>query len=277
MQRSLKRARRDLADIGVRCYGPDRFRLPGQTIQARFGFPFTKSARTDRRSPQEELAFLCKGCDRLVLSEENFIGTLNQPQGFAARKRYVTAERRVAALATAIGHDLDVFLAIRRPTGFMNAAYCQLLLGGQQMSIGAYLKDNPLSSVDWPDLVARLRATTGVGQLMVWRYEDYTMLFPQIVAGLVGKTAAHLVAPVARLIHPSLSEPAVAAVLQQDADRPLVKAGVAARRRFPVEEGHPPFDAFDADEHAMADAAYAAQVRAIAGMKGVTLLRPDSD
>ena len=274
LQRSLAHAREALVEKGVRYYGPDSFRMPGRTIQSRFGFPFSASAAAHKRSPHDELAFLLKDGQRLLLSEENFIGTLNHPRGLAVKDRYRSAGPRLASLANAIGQDLEICLALRRPTGFINAAYCQMLLGGQVMPIAAFQQRNPISSVDWPDLVARLRGTQGVGRLTVWRYEDYGALFPQIASALVGIEAADLVKPVERLIHPSLSAPAVEEVLRQTSELPPDKAGSAARKQFPVEDGHAPFDGFHEDEHAMGDAAYATQIKAISQMSGVMFLRP---
>lgn len=274
LQRSLRHAREALVEKGVRYYGPDSFRMPGRTIQSRFGFPFGSSTAPPKRSPQEELAFLLKDGHRLLLSEENFIGALNHPKGRAVAQRYRSAGSRLASLAQAIGQELEVFLAVRRPTGFINAAYCQMLLGGQFMPVAAFQQRNAISTVDWLDLVTRLRGTEGVGCLTVWRYEDYGPLFKQITAELAGADAADVVKPVDRVIHPSLSAPAVEEVLRRTADGALEKIGSAARKQFPVEDGHAPFDGFHEDEHTLGDAAYAAQIKAIGQMSGVTLLQP---
>ena len=48
------------------------------------------------------------------------------------------------------------------------------------MPMAQYRKINPTESVDWADLVARLRAAAGVGQLVVWCYEDYAVHFAAI-------------------------------------------------------------------------------------------------
>jgi hypothetical protein len=274
LQRSLRHARDALVEKGVRYYGPDSFRMPGRTIQGRFGFPFKASATPAKRTPQDELAFLIKDGHRLLLSEENFIGSLNHPRGLAVKDRYRGAGSRLGSLAQAIGQEVDVCLALRRPTGFINAAYCQMLMSGQVMPIAAFQQRNPIGSVDWLDLVSRLRSTEGIGRLTVWRYEDYRVIFPQITAALVGDDAADLVAPVDRLIHPSLSAAAVAEVLQNTAILPLEEIGSAARKTFPVEDGHDAFDGFHDDDHALGDAAYAKQINAIAQMSGVTLLQP---
>ncbi len=275
LQRSLKHARRALAANGVRYYGPAYFRRPGHSIQALFGFRPGVEGGGGRRPAAEQLAVLRKDGHRLVLSEENFIGPLNQPHGRSMRHRYKAADSRLNAFCDAIGQQIDVFLAIRRPTAFINSAYCQMLLGGRIQSVETFQKRNPLSSVDWVDLVHRLRAAPGVGRLTVWQYEDYGAVFPKITAGMVGDDAASLVVPRPKYINRGLSAVAVAHVMSQR-DAPAQERNAnKARMMFAVEDGHPPFDGFAPEEHAIGDASYARQLKEIAQMAGVTFLRPD--
>jgi len=276
LQRSLKRASEPLATRGVRYYGPDYFRLPGRTLQSLFGFRPGLPDGGAHRSPSEQLARMRKDGHRLVLSEENFIGSLNQPHGRAMKHRYKAADARLEALASAMGREIDVYMAIRRPTGFINSAYCQMLLGGRVQPVAMFQRRNPLSSVDWVDLITRLRAARGVGALCVWCYEDYGVLFPRIISGLVGEDNAPLVTPRPRLVNRGLSAPAVAQVLAQPDDVSDINIARLARGELPVEDGHPPFDGFTPPEHAIGDAIYARQITAIGQMSGVTLLRPDA-
>jgi hypothetical protein len=191
------------------------------------------------------------------------------------KHRYKAADARLSGLSDAIGQKIDVHLAVRRPTAFLNSAYCQMLLGGRVQPLKTYLKSHGIGTVDWVDLVSRLRAAPGVGAVTVWRYEDYSALFPQIVAGLVGQEAASLVTPRRRRINQGLSAPAVTQVLEQAGAGADENSARAARKALPVEDGHAPFDGFSEKEHATGDAAYARQIAAIAKMNGVTLLRPE--
>lgn len=275
LQRSLRRASSELAAHGVRYYGPDKLRLPGRSLQALFGLEHEKGEPVQPRPADEQLALLRKNGHRLVFSEENFIGPLNQPHGRTMKHRYKAAGTRLSGLAQVIGQPIDVHLAVRRPTGFINSAYCQMLLGGRVQSIEKFQRRNGLGSVDWVDLVSRLRAASGVGRLTVWQYEDYGAVFPQIIAGLVGDDAASLVAPRPRHINRGLSAAAVARVLEQDDAAADEDCARAAREVLAVEDGHPPFDGFAPEEHAIGDAAYARQIAEIAQMDGVTLLRSD--
>ena len=274
LQRCLKKASEALAADGVQYHGPEKFRSETGTIPALFGFRQGRSAGDDRPDPQAQLAALSQGADRLVLSEENFIGVLNSPRGLAIRRRYKAAGERLSALSTAIGQDVDVFLGIRRPTGFINSAYGQMLLGGQVRPLGIFLRRNPMSSVDWLDVVTRIRQARGVGQVTVWRYEDYAALFPQIVTGLVGAVPSRHVQWVERSVNPGLSAAAVAEILHRAAHDDVGNIGFMVRKMLPVQSGYPPFDGFTEEEHARGDAAYATQVAAITALDGVTLLRP---
>lgn len=273
LQRCLKKAAAALAADGVQYHGPESFRSDTGTIPARFGFRKGQPANAVP-DPQAALEALSQGADRLVLSEENFIGVLNSPRGRAVRRRYKVAGERLTAFATAISRDVDVFIAIRRPTGFINSAYGQMLMSGQILPLNVFLRRNPPGSVDWVDVVGRIRAARGVGRVTVWRYEDYAVLFPQIVAGLVGADKAHHVQMVERSINPGLSAAAVAEVLHRSVHGDIDRIGFLARKLLPVQAGYPPFDGYTADEHARSDAAYAAQIAAISAMDDVTFLRP---
>ncbi len=274
LQKTIRRVLDPLAEEGVRFYGPENFRMPGRTIPALFGFQAGKDKPLPKRLPNEQLALMAKDAQRIVFSEENFIGPLNSPNGLGLKRRYKPAGERLGAFAAAIGQEIDVFLAIRRPTGFMNSAYCQMLLGGQVRPLGEYLRRNPLSGVDWVDLVARIRATPGVGQCIVWRYEDYRPLFEQITALMLGEAAAKLVPTVDRPINAGLSAAAVAEILHREGTGDMRDIAKETRVLLPVADGYPPFDAFSAEDHAISDQRYMDQVRTIAQMPGVTLLRP---
>lgn len=275
LQRSLGKVADALATHGVRYYGPKHFRVPGGTIPTRFGFRTNKDNAPPEFTPAEQLAVMRKDGHRLVLSEENFVGALNHPQGFPQKLRYPEAGHRLARLAAAIDHEIDVFVAVRRPTGFLNSAYCQMLLGGRLQSLEMYQKRNPISSVDWVHFIAGIRAAKGVREVNVWRYEDYADVFPQITAGMVGAGAVDVIAPIPRYVNRGLSADAVADVLTKTGEVSSEKLAFAARKTFSVEDGHSAFDGYTAQEHEIGDEVYARQIKSIAELEGVTFLRPE--
>ena len=273
LQRSLLLASDELAAQGVRYYGPDHFRLPGRTISALFGLRPRDGVGRSKRDPQEQLALMRKGASRIVFSEENFIGTLAHPERSNIEFGYPNANIKIARLARALGRPIDVFLSLRNPTAMINSIYSQLLRGDRILPFDAFKAMVPMARSDWADLVARLRATPGVGQVTVWTYEDYLALFDNICNAMVG----HPVAPVAQQVNPRLSAQAVAHTLARydaGARGNLAKEAASA---FPVEQGFARFDGFSDREHDFADMAYRAQIDAIREMAGVTLLAPPAE
>jgi hypothetical protein len=276
LQRCLTKASESLAEHGVRYYGPQYFRQRRHAIHGLFGLRPSANSKVTRRSPTDQLAIMRKDGQRLVFSEENFIGPLNDPQGQLMTQRYPEAGARLASLAQALDQDIDVFICIRRPTAYLNSAYCQMLLSGLIHPFDVYKANNPLNSIDWAGLVGQVRAAKGGGRVVVWRYSDYKALFPIIVAELVGSAQAPLVPWVTRNINTGLSHAAVAQVLAHCADQDTAQLGYTARGALPVEDGHPAFDGYSVAEHAAGDAVFARQIAAIGAMDGVTLLQPSA-
>lgn len=268
LQRSIERQADALYAAGTAYLGPDHLRQPGQSIADLFGL------RPGRRGLSELIIALRDNVQHLALSEENFIGVINSPRRKPMTNRYPAAAVRVEAVAQALGQKVDVLLAVRRPTAFINSAYCQQLMGGRIVRMAQYRQINPVGSVDWADLVSRLRTMPGVGCVTVWCHEDYATHFDAICASLLRPDAAELVTPLKKRIHSGLSAAAVAEVLHRHALHEKGDLGLAARNLLSVTNGFPPFDGFSAAEHAAGDAAYLDQIAAIAGMDGVTLLEP---
>jgi hypothetical protein len=268
LQRCLANASEDLVAQGVQYFGPQFFRQPGQSVRAVFGL--RKGADAQRDAPAR-LRSLADGADHVVLSEENYIGPLNDPAGKGLSQRYPDAGGHVGALAQALGQDVDVCVGIRQPTTFVNSAYCQMLLSGQVQDFAAYRAANPQTGVDWPAIITDMRQTEGVGCITVWRFEDYVPLFPKIVAALVGAQAGACVPQVRRKINVGLSAAAVENLLQHTAP-PDSTVGHKLRGTMPVKEGQPAFDGFTAAEHAASAVVYANQIAAISAMKDVTVM-----
>lgn len=268
LQRSIAAHSDALFAAGTAYLGPDHLRLPGQSVAALFGL------KPGRTGLSDLIMALRNDIRHLALSEENYIGALNSPRRKPVVHRYPEAAGRVDAVAQSLGQKIDVLLGIRRPTAFINSAYCQQIMGGRIMRMAQYRQINPLSSVDWADIVARLRTMPGIGQVTVWCHEDYATHFAAICTALLGPAAAGHVVPLNKRIHAGLSAAAVAEVLHRHDQQQGGDLGFAARRLLPVSHGYPPFDGFTLAEHAAGDAAYRSQISAIAAMPCVTLLDP---
>ena len=268
LQHSLIAARVPLWEAGIRTYLPPQLRGAGQSLEERFDLPINRKVAGDGPGADEVRARLIGNAQRLVVSEENFIGVLQTRRGRVRLPLYPRARQRLAMLIAALApaQGVDLCFAVREPAAFLNSAYGQVLMGGQRVEPQAFKAANPLGAVDWVDIVTRLRATPGVNRLTVWRHEDYGTLFPAVTAALLGRTDVP-VPPVAEVIHPGLSGAAVRHVLAG------AGGGLAARARFPVGADHAPFDAFDTEERNLSRDFYAAQMAEVAALDGVTLLR----
>lgn len=267
LQRSLSEQSDLLRCIGARFFGPPSFRK-GASIEARFGL----SGDTTSDEARAAFAQMAGDAKRIVISEENFIGTMHNRFAQMAFPLYPEAPERISALADRIAPDgLDLYLGLRNPADYISSCYCQALIGGHKVVLDEVKAHNKVSLIDWADLVTRIKSANGVRSITVWRYEDYRVLFDQIIDQLVGPESG--IKPLSERVHPGLSQEAVARILMRYADGKGRKAAVRARDKFPVGPDHPAFDAFDKWEHSAAQAQYDVQIAKIAAMDDVTLLK----
>ena len=281
LQHSILGTRGPLEKAGVRFFGPSTLRQPGSRIEARFNLRFNpRKSVADMRDADVVLSDMLDGGKRLVLSEENFIGTLFDRKADGPLHRmpmplYPDAALRLNALAAKVAPEngIELCLAIRDPAGFLNSAYGLALQAGSCVAMDRFKWHNPMQDIDWVGLIGRLRRSAGIRRLTIWRYEDYHDLFDPIMGALLGPDAPR-VRPIDRLVNGGLSAAAVQFTLDHHAegvDGPLVQL---ARDTHPVGPDSPPHDGFDAEERALSLAFYDQQVEIIAQMDGVTLLRP---
>lgn len=267
LQRSLSEQRTKVEAANARFFGPPFFRT-GPGIAELFGLEGAVTA-ADARA---HLTKMAGPAARVVMSEENFIGTMHNRHAKIEMPLYPKASQRLCELADRLAPEgIDVFLGVRNPAAYITSGYCQALIGGHKVVLDEVKAMNPITGVDWSDLVRRLRDTAGVRHLTVWQYEDYHALFGQIVTGLIG--APNTVEPLQSVVHPGLSTEAVARILMRYADGKGRKAAVRARDKFPVGPEYASFDAFDDIENAAAAEQYRKQISQIAAMDGVTLLK----
>lgn len=268
LQKSLSDARPALQQAGVAYHGPESFRGDAPTLMHRFGIPHAPGAEGRPFRPTA-LHDLADGADRVILSEENFPGTLMNKRGRIRRPLYPDARRRITNLAERAGCALDVFLAIRQPTTFINSAFGQMMQSGTIVPLENFMRRNPIAMIDWAHLIGRLKDAPGVRSFTIWRYEDYRAVFPQVCAALTGQTDGPHIAPFANAVHRGLSVQAVEAMLHKDG-----LSHQDAKAAFPVGPAYPKFDAFDAEAHEVGQEFYDVQLSLIDAMDNVTRLRP---
>ncbi len=274
LQRSLSAAKEMLIVNGVRYYGPDYFRRTGRSIDKMFGISGTHGP-PPRRTPAAQLAFLAKGAEHVLLSEENFIGGFDAPDIDGAPGFYAAAERRVTALVHQV-HDirLRLFLGIRDPANFLTSAYSQSLLSGRIATPRQFRADYPLAAVDWADLVARLRAVPGVRNVYVWRFEDHAEIAPLVLRRMMPGPVGRHVGLIDGRVNVALSGRALADVLARHKAGETGGLADLARRAFPVGPRQPRLTIFDTKANAFSLIRYADQLARIEAIDGVTILRP---
>jgi len=259
LQQSFMAVRPALVERGIQFYGPTLLRKGGRSLKARLD-----NGRAET---------LLRGSDRLVISEENFIGSLYVRDGQIPRVLYRHAEDRLKQFAESLAPDgLDVFLCIRDPASFLSSAYGQVLMGGMVKDAAEFVAENPMSRADWVFLARRIAKTPGLRRLVVWRYEDYGTLFDRIAAEMLG--AHGLVSPVAGKVHQGLSARAVAAMHDWADAGETGQLAILARETYPISETSPAFAAYT-DTTASA-ALYLEQQAKIARIPNVQFLMPDA-
>jgi len=268
LQRGLQLSEDALALRGVQYLGPKRLRRGGKNVAALFGLANPLIA--DEDLPIH--AHLLPRVDRLVLSDENFLGALHNGAGFVPMPVYDGAADRVEALVGRVGHGrLSVAIALRQPTGFLTSAYTQMLLAGLRITPKEFVANNPVAAVHWAPLIESLAAIEGIGQITVWPFENYGDLQGEILHTLVGKAA-----PVVTLgregSNLGLSARAIATICAAPEGEDMVAAAIRARRRFPSGPSYPKPELFAADVKAKSTAAYAAELDHISGISGVKML-----
>ncbi|SMX39735.1 hypothetical protein [Octadecabacter ascidiaceicola] len=274
LQKVLKHNRKLLIDEGFAAYGPWYLRLKGRSLHSMFGLKGSGSA-IPRRNAQDQLAFLAKGASRLVFSEENFVGVLRGPEGRVSFPLYSTASEKIEEFVEAVAPvKVELFLAVRNPAAFMASAYSQTLFGGAYIGPRTFRARNDWRQVDWADYVIRLRAIPGVGEIYVWRQEDYDATLRLIMRKMLRwKMGGKIEKIKDGRVHQGLSAAAVRQTLAWAQEGRTEKLAGTARDLFPINETNKPFKLYAASTLAESEAVYDAQMAQIEAMEGVTLLQ----
>ena len=272
LQRSMLAQRALLAGQGVMVFGPPQLRGEHPTLLKRFALPGSKDGFDD---PQAEFVDMLGEGHRLVLSEENLIGSLLNRYGKMKEPLYPDAALRLGDLASKIAPGgIDVCLGVRQPSSYINSAFGQHLMSGGALPLKKFIWKNPPRIVDWANLVGRLSAVPGIRSITVWRHEDYRSVFGQIMRVMLGTAAAAHVRPIDGVVHPGISQAAAAHIEKLRSEGAKGDVSSSVRSAFPVGPDNPTFDAFSSIEHTTSRVGYRLQMRRIAAMDRVTVLQP---
>jgi len=268
LQRGLQLHEDTLALRGIQFLGPKRLRHRGRNVTALFGLAKPFVAAEDLPIHKQ----LLPDVDRLVLSDENFLGALHDGTGRVSVPLYHDAADRVEALVGRVGDGrLSVAMALRRPTGFLTSAYTQMLLAGLRITPEEFVANNPVEAVGWLPLIEGLAAIEGIGQITVWPFEDYGVLQGEILRALLGNSASVVDLGNERS-NRGLSERAIAAICATPAVDDPTAAAIWARRRYPSGDRYPKPELFTAEVKARSQVTYARELDQIAGIRGVKML-----
>ena len=271
---SLRDSREALVAKGVRYYGPDYLRLRGRSIPQVFGLG---DRRQQRRSVGDQISFMAKDGNRILLSEENFAGQLIDGRGVITQPLYGTVAGQVQELAdklVAEGAALDLFVALRSPATFVTSCYSQALLGGHFSTPTEFATHNPPAMIDWVGFVRSLAGISNLRQMFVWRYEDYAAVLPKVLSRMLGADAAKEVALATAIANQGLSARALDSVLEAQANGNTWLSPARARKRLPVGPDSPPFGLFGPEELRRDRDRYASQIAQIAQISELTVIRP---
>ena len=261
-----------ISDEGIRCYGPRFLRKHGCNLGAMFGLSWSKG-NVSGRTAHDQLAFLAESKDRLVFSEENFVETLSDKYGCVSLPVYPLAIERLTELfATWAPIRPQLFLAVRNPASFLESAYSQVLLGSLCIEPDKFRARNDWRKIDWADYIAKLRKIKGVGEIYVWRQEDYHLTQRLIMRHMLGWDVSRKIKLIKGRVHQSLSVPAVCQTLAWAQGGEIGKHAEKARKLFPVNTENKHFDLYGTDTLTQAGVIYDAQMVQIEAMDNVTIL-----
>jgi hypothetical protein len=131
----------------------------------------------------------------------------------------------------------------------------------------------------WVDFITELRAAFAEARIVIWRFEDFRALQPQVMQNLIGPAVAveDLVQPKRSRSRPSASHMAVRE-LQLAIHRDGAAAGLAQRVEiqdaYPRAPDYPGYDPWTETQRAHLTRVYDSDIARIAELDGVSLLTP---
>ncbi|MEY8116764.1 hypothetical protein AB9F26_00675 [Falsihalocynthiibacter sp. BN13B15] len=277
LQHSLDANADLLAQSKVIFRGPLDLRGPKKSLQSRFGL-LTNTPPKSKELAEQELWALAGGANRLVLSEENFLGPMWRiKKGRRVPPLYPNSDSQLEKLIPYFGgRPLSLFLAVRNPADLIASAYSQSLVGGKAEPFKDFSEGMTFHDVRWSNVVRRLSLVPEVAEIYVWRYEDYPANFVRIMRKLVGWKLGQFVEPIARRVHSGMSQRAVEKVLQEasptDSRAQQREMAIAARSLYPTAPENPRYSPWTQNEIELAASAYRSDFEDVSKMEKVKVI-----
>lgn len=273
LQRRLQSSSAALRQRGAAYYGPAALRgeVPLSSLLAWPGRWPEVEAGWRARLDADEAA----GMERVVLSEENLLGSMTPGELFDPGGRlYPHAGPRLAALFALLGRrPVTVAMAVREPGSFVTSAFGMWLLGGGGALIEEFLRDADPAVFRWSELARRLLVEGGTPRLTVWRFEDYPHLRNRVLARLLSAERVAVVRTRRRALvgwSQAAYDAFVARVLEAGPDDSLAEMARTSREAHPRLEGMQPMRVLP---EALLDRTAAAYPRDLDALRGMPRVR----
>lgn len=250
LQNFLARRRGELGQAGLAFWGPAEMRAAHHSKVAgaylRLGpaaWPVIEAHKARLGATLEVLHQ--EGCTRLIISEENIIGSM--PGNLADCALYPRAGARLAAHAALFpAAPVHLFIALREYAGYWASAhgFSRLQRPTAPLDTGRLLA----APRGWVEVVADLRAALPTARLTIWRHDQRGGL-RRALAGLLGAELAATLGQPGRGINRALTAPAMAAYeeARAHAGQPEGAQKRALRQQLAKMEG-PAYQPFSPEE-----------------------------
>lgn len=268
LQHSLRACRAAFSAAGLNYLDPTDLRAGG----FRLGLIAQGGPRSEAAA--RRFAEAVAGEKRVLLSEENILGSALPAQPAESGRLYPEAPERLARVTGLLGErPVQLFLAVRDPAGFLVSSYGQRLVSGVIEPFDSYLAGRDPSALRWADLAGRLAGVPGVQGITIWRYEDWPQIAPAVFARMLPADLAQKVQLTEGVVHPGLSARAHEWIMEELAlGRASAETPRTARARFPKRPGEAGIMPFDDEARARIARAYADDLSALRAMAGVHML-----
>lgn len=263
-----------LADFGVKFVGPSHVRESGlslrQYLEVDGGKPTSRS-----RAILRELA---DGASTVVLSEENLLGAMYRGDAAQLDPLYSNADLRIEnVVKTLRENNVTLMMSLRDPADYLVSTYSQALLRGEYDSFSNFVSGVNPDRIVWSNLVKRLLLIPYLSNMVIWRYEAYRQVLPQILGQFLPPQAIAQIRRPRTIVHGGLSRTAVAVARTWAEEQPEnVMLAKKARKAFPVGKEHPKYAPWPFAIQEASSEAYARDWAALSQEKGLTQLTTSS-
>ena len=215
----------------------------------------------------------------VLLSDENILGRPRPPFIADGGRLYPQAAPRVAAFVSGLGlTEVTLALSLRDPLAFLISAHGHQAMAGHPVSFDDFANGIDPLALRWSEVIARLLEYAGAARIILWRYEDYPRIAPNICAALSGDPyAAQILTADSGPQLTGISEQAfqrAQALLAKDPQKNAKKTVKHQMRRFPKSAQYPPLQPFSPACIAQSLSQYQLDWAHLATLPRVTCLAP---